>query len=374
MSIGNDTFGAGFTRHKMTPDGSNNSGTLEDRLFLALILVVSLAFAWIVIPIYGAILWGIVIAIIFSPLHNRILVYARRPNLAALATLGLVVAIVIVPLTVFIIALANEAAGVHEKIQSGDLNFGRYFQQVLDAMPGWAGNLLERFGLSNLSALKEKLASGLSHATRVMATQAINIGQNTLHFFLNLFVMLYLLFFFLRDGRRLYRQVRAAVPLRTQHKRALFDKVTVVIRATVKGNIVVAILQGALGGLIFWILGIQAPLLWGALMCLLSLVPAVGAAMIWLPVSIYLLATSAVWKGVILLVYGVLVISLVDNLVRPILVGKDTRMPDYIILVSTLGGIAVFGVNGFIVGPLVAAMFISVWGIFAENRSQFETS
>jgi predicted PurR-regulated permease PerM len=357
----------------MKPAGLQNSGGLEDRTFLALILAVTLAFAWIVRPIYGAVLWGIVIAIVFAPIHKRIFAYMRRPNLAALATLGLVVAIVILPLTVFIIALTNEAAGVYEKLQSGDLNFGRYFQQILDAMPGWAGNLLERFGLSDLRAFKEKLSSGVSQATRVAAVHAINIGQNTLHFFLNLFIMLYLLFFFLRDGQRLYRQVRTTVPLRTEHKRALFEKVTVVIRATVKGNIVVAILQGGLGGIIFWILGIQAPLLWGALMCLLSLVPAVGAAMIWAPVSIYLLATGAVWKGIVLLVFGMLVISLVDNLVRPFLVGKDTKMPDYLILVSTLGGIAVFGVNGFIVGPLIAAMFISVWDIFGENRSQFET-
>ena len=186
--------------------------------------------------------------------------------------------------------------------------------------------------------------------------------------------MLYLLFFFLRDGQRLHRQLRAAIPLRTQHERALLEKVTVVIPATVKGNMVVAILQGSLGGAIFWILGIQGPLLWGAFMALLALVPAVGAAVIWLPVAIYLLATGLIWKGIVLLVYGILVISLADNVVRPILVGKDTKMPDYVILVSTLGGLAVFGVNGFIVGPLVAALCIAVWDIFAENRSQFESS
>jgi predicted PurR-regulated permease PerM len=130
----------------------------------------------------------------------------------------------------------------------------------------------------------------------------------------------------------------------------------------------VALLQGALGGLIFWLLGIHAPLLWAVLMALLSLLPAVGAALIWFPVAIYLLATGAVWQGIVLIVYGVLVIGLVDNVVRPILVGQDTRMPDYVVLISTLGGIAIFGINGFVIGPVIAAMFMAVWDLFADER------
>ncbi len=125
--------------------------------------------------------------------------------------------------------------------------------------------------------------------------------------------------------------------MRTEQQRALFDKFTIVIRATVKGNIVVALLQGALGGLIFWLLGIHAPLLWAALMAVLSLLRAVGAGMVWLPVAIYLLATGGVWQGILLIGYGVLVIGLVDNLGRPVLVGKDTKMPDYVVLISMLG-------------------------------------
>src|SRR5207253_2910529 len=200
---------------------------------------------------------------------------------------------------------------------------------------GW----LDRFGLSNLGAWQGKIASGIAKGSQAIAVHALNIGQNTFNFFLSLFVMLYLLFFLLRDGEDLYKTIKEAVPLEPAHKKALFEKFIVVIRATLKSTMVVALLQGALGGLIFWILGIQAPILWGALMAILSLLPAVGAAIVWLPVAIYLLATGAVWRGVVLMIYGILVISLVDNLVRPFLVGKDTRMPDYIALISTLGGI-----------------------------------
>jgi predicted PurR-regulated permease PerM len=141
-----------------------------------------------------------------------------------------------------------------------------------------------------------------------------------------------------------------------------------VIRATVKGSILVAVAQGALGGLIFWFLGIHAPLLWAVLTAFLSLLPAVGAALVWLPVAIYFLAAGAAWKGVILIGYGVLVISLVDNILRPILVGKDTKMPDYVVLISTLGGLAIFGATGLVLGPVIAAMFIAAWEIFSLSR------
>jgi len=130
----------------------------------------------------------------------------------------------------------------------------------------------------------------------------------------------------------------------------------------------VAVLQGTLGGIIFWVLGIYAPVLWAVVMAFLSLVPAVGTASVWLPVAIYLLATGSVWQGVVLFGYGVLVISLVDNFLRPFLVGRDTKMPDYVVLTSTLGGIAIFGLNGFIIGPVIAAMFIAVWDIFSASR------
>jgi len=138
-----------------------------------------------------------------------------------------------------------------------------------------------------------------------------------------------------------------------------------VIRATVKGNIAVAATQGALGGLIFWVLGIQGPVLWGVIMAFLSLLPAVGASLIWGPVTLYFLATGATWQGITLALYGVGVIGLVDNLLRPLLVGKDTKMPDYVVLISTLGGMALFGLTGFVIGPVVAALFMATWDLYS---------
>ncbi|MDB5763612.1 MAG: family transporter [Herminiimonas sp.] len=171
----------------------------------------------------------------------------------------------------------------------------------------------------------------------------------------------------MRDGASLAARIKQAIPLSPEQKRYLFTKFITVIRATVKGNIVVAALQGTLGGLIFWILGIQGALLWGVLMAFLSLLPAIGAGLVWGPVAIYFLLTGAIWQSLVLIAFGVFVIGLVDNILRPILVGKDTQMPDYVVLISALGGMALFGLNGFVIGPVIAALFIATWDLFSST-------
>lgn len=195
------------------------------------------------------------------------------------------------------------------------------------------------------------------------------MGQNTLQFVVSFGVMLYLLFFLLRDGPALGKRIHQAIPLADQHKRDLSAKFITVIRATLKGNLMVAATQGMLGGFIFWILGIQGPVLWGVLMAFLSLLPAVGASLIWGPVAIYFLATGALWQAGVLTAFGITVIGMVDNLLRPILVGKDTKMPDYVVLISTLGGMTLFGLHGFVIGPVIAALFIACWDLVTPKAS-----
>src|SRR5512145_2208651 len=334
----------------MNSPKSLNLPGLEDKTFLFLIIEVSLAFGWILWPYSGAILWATVLAIVFAPLYRRLSRFVRRRRtLAALITLLIIVLIVILPLTLITSLLLQEGVSLYERIQSGELNIGRYFQQVFGALPGWMTDLLDRFGLTNLGLMQERLSSGLMKGTQFLAAQALSIGQNTFEFVVNLFIVLYLLFFLLRDGDGLSKRIRDAIPLRAEQQHDLFTKFTAVIRATIKGSIVVALVQGALGGLIFWFLGVHAPVLWAVMMAFLSLLPAVGAGLVWLPVALYLMATGEMGAGIGLTLYGVLVIGLVDNMMRPLLVGKDIKMPDYLVLISTLGGMAVFGINGFVI-------------------------
>jgi predicted PurR-regulated permease PerM len=352
------------------PNSVNYPG-LEDKTFLLLVIAISLAFAWILWPFFGPVFWATVLAIVFAQPYRRLLKSMRQKRtLAALSAVMIILMMVILPLSVVGAMLAQEGFSVYERIQSGALNPGQYFQQVFGALPPWVTDFLDRFGLTNLGLMQERLSSGLMKGSQFLAAQALSIGQNTFEFIVNLFIVLYLVFFFLRDGDYLSRRIRNAIPLRREQQHDLFSKFTTVIRATVKGNIVVALVQGALGGLIFWFLGVHAPVLWAVLMAFLSLLPAVGAGLVWVPVAIYFLVTGAIWQGVLLIAYGVLVIGLVDNLLRPILVGKDTKMPDYVVLIATLGGMAIFGLNGFVIGPVIAAMFMAVWDLFSASRAE----
>ncbi|MFN3417288.1 MAG: AI-2E family transporter [Caldimonas sp.] len=342
-----------------------NTADLHRKIFLALLLGVSLAFLVILWPFYGAVFWGAILALLFMPLHRRLLRrMPERPNLAALATLAVCLLIVILPVALITASLVRQAAALVARLRSGELNFGLYLQQVLDVIPPWLEDWLDRLGLGDVAAVQDRLASAAAQISQFVATQALAIGQNTVHFVVSLGIMLYLLFFLLRDGQALSVRIRQALPLDEVHKRNLLAKFATVIRATVKGNVVVAVTQGALGGLIFWILGIQGAVLWATLMAFLSLLPAVGASLIWGPVAIYFLATGSFVQAVVLIAFGVFVIGLVDNLLRPILVGKDTKLPDYLVLVSTLGGMSIFGINGFVIGPLVAALFVAAWDLF----------
>ena len=345
-----------------------NGSSLHYRVFLLLLVAVSIAFAWLLWPLYGAVFWGSILAIVFAPIHRRIAAkLGRRRNWAALISLMLILCLVIVPVSFIAGSLVQEGASLYQRVKSGNLNFGAYVQQILDALPVSIQNLMDRFGVGDFSSLQEKLTHGAMQASQYLATQAVNIGQNTFEFLVSFGVMLYLLFFLLRDGSILSARLRDALPLSSEHKMHLLRKFTTVIRATVKGNIAVAAAQGALGGVIFYILGIQGPVLWGVVMAFLSLLPAIGAGLVWGPVAVYFLVSGEVWQGVALAAYGVLVIGMVDNVLRPVLVGKDTKLPDYVVLISTLGGMALFGLNGFVIGPLIAALFIACWDLFSSD-------
>ena len=348
-----------------------NSPELQRAVFLLLLAAVTAAFFWILLPFFGAVLWAVALAILFTPLYKRLLKkMPGRRNLAALSTLALCLVIVIIPLAMVAVSLVQEASEVTQRIRSGEINFANYLQQILGVLPRWLVQLLDRLGLGTLNAVLSRLGQGAAQTGQLVATQALNIGQNTFDFLVSLALMLYLLFFLLRDGSALSKTVREGLPMARPHTHFLLNKFTTVIRATVKGNVAVAAVQGALGGLAFWVLGVQGALLWAVLMAFLSLLPAIGAALIWLPVAIYFLATGQIWQGLALIAFGVVVIGLVDNILRPLLVGKDTQMPDYIVLMSTVGGMALFGVNGFVIGPVVAALFMATWDLFASSNEE----
>jgi len=342
---------------------------LEHRALLLLVVAVSFALGWILLPFYGTLLWSVIVALLFAPLHRRLLGPMRhRRTLAALLTTLTAVVIVVIPFVLLTATLAHEAAGLYARIQSGETSPTPYLRGVFDALPRWAAALLEHFGLADFDTLQRWLSTKLEQASGFLATQAFSLGQNTFDFAASLLITPYLAFFLIRDGDRIVHAMRRALPLTPAHKQELLDKFSAVIRSTVRGNMVVAAIQGALGGLAFWFLGVRGALLWAVVMAFLSLLPAIGAALVWLPVAIWFFVTGAIWQSVALAAWGLFVIGLVDNLLRPILVGKATLMPDYVVMITTLGGMVLFGINGFVLGPVIAAMFFAVWHLYLTTR------
>ncbi|WP_316390528.1 AI-2E family transporter [Citrobacter farmeri] len=339
---------------------------LNKGFFLFLLAMVTWAFFDVLSPYFSAILWAAILTVIFYPVKNKLRsALGERNGVASLLTLGIICLIVFIPLMLILSSLAVELNVVYNKLQHNDAQFPEVVASLFAHLPEWARSFLADHGLDNAAKIQQKLSDAALKGGQYLAGSAFLIGKGTFGFAISFGIMLYLLFFLLKDGPFLVRQILDSLPLSNFVKQHLFAKFAAVSRATVKGTVVVAIVQGTLGGIAFYIVGIDGSILWGALMAFLSLIPAVGSAIIWVPAAIYLFSTQQLWQGFFIVGFFVVVVGLVDNILRPILVGKDTKMPDYLILITTVGGMEIYGINGFVIGPLVAALFIACWNILS---------
>jgi predicted PurR-regulated permease PerM len=337
--------------------------------FYILLALVTIAFAWLLIPYYTAVLWAVILAVIFYPVQQYLVRLLRgRRNLAAFLSVLMCICLVIIPVLIIFSSLVQEGNSLYQRLSSREFDLNSYITSILSVLPDSLEDWLKRFELGSFAEWRSRISATILQGSQLFAGRLVSFGQNTLQFFIGFGIMLYLLFFLFRDGADLGRRIRQAIPLSDDYTRQFLEKFTAVIRATVKGNIIIAIIQGAIGGIAFWLLGIEAALLWGVMMTFFSMLPAVGAALVWVPAAVWFFVSGDWGKGVILVLIGTLVIGLVDNLLRPPLVGKGTRMPDYVVLISTVGGISLVGINGFVIGPLIAAMFIAAWSLLAEEQ------
>lgn len=347
----------------------------EHRFFLLVLTLVSVAFLWLILPYYGAIFWAMVLAILFHSMNERIDRWVgRRHNISALISVAVCIFIVIIPTAIILAALIRQGASLYVRISSGQIDVNAYLAKFQAAIPPRFIAWMQEYHLGDLSHLRERLSSAAVQASRMLAGQAFSFGQNTLEFIVALGIMLYLLFFLFRDGNKLGSMIRRAIPLNADYTNQLFDKFSAVVKATVRGNVIIAIVQGAIGGVTFWFLGIGAALLWGVLMAFMSLLPAIGAAVVWAPVAAYLALSGQTTEALILVFIGMVVIGATDNVLRPPLVGKETRLPDYVVLIATVGGLSLFGINGFVIGPLIAAFFIAAWTLFTAEKERSENT
>lgn len=341
---------------------------VEAGFFLGLVVALTVLMFLVLSGFFQPIFWAALMGVLFQPTQNWFeQKVGGRVSLAAVMTLFVILVTVLVPTLLIASAVAEQGLQLYQNLQEGEVNPGAILERVERSLPVEVVAMLERAGIVP-ETLQSRISQAALDASGFIAGLAVSVGQNVGRFAAMFFVMLYLLFFVLRDGSTMLEKAMWALPLGDQRERDLFGKFAEVGRATIKGTLVVGAVQGMLGGIIFAILGIQGAVFWGVVMIFLSILPAVGATLVWLPAALFLLVGGAVVKGLILVLYGFLVIGLADNILRPLLVGRDTKMPDWLILVSTLGGLTTFGISGFVIGPIVAAMFLAVWTMFGEAQ------
>ena len=226
---------------------------LEHRAFLLLLTVVSVAFFWLLLPFYGAVFWAVILAIVFQPLQRNFEYrFGSRSNLAAFLSVMVCIVIAIIPMTLIVGALIREGTELVGQVQSGAIDPSSILGNLQNALPPWAQHWFDRLGIGNLELLRGRLVELLRQASQVIAARALSIGQDTLRLFVSAGIMLYVLFFLFRDGRLIARNVRSAMPLSDEYNARLTARFAAVVRATVKGNIVIAVIQGLIGGVAFW--------------------------------------------------------------------------------------------------------------------------
>jgi predicted PurR-regulated permease PerM len=344
---------------------------LQHASFLIILAVVSLLMAVIVWPFAQPLLWAALAAIMFQPLYRWMLrKMGGRRNPAAIASLLVIFFAVLVPALWLGTLVVQEAVVLIAKLQEQPVDLAVAFDRVYGALPKMAQEAVDRSGWADMASVQARLQTLLSESAGMIASQAVSIGSGALSFMLAFGVGLYVMFFLLRDGERIGRTLLRTVPVERSISERLAERFLGIVRATIKGSGVVGLVQGALGGITFLIVGLDSALLFGVLMTVFALVPVIGAGAVYVPVGLWLLVTGAVWQGTFVLVVGFFVISSSDNVLRPILVGRDTGIPDWIILITTLGGISFLGFSGIVLGPLVAGLFLASWSILQEYRDE----
>lgn len=346
---------------------------MQQSSFLLILAAVSLMMVVISWPFASSLLWATLAAILFQPLYQRALISVRgRRNLAAGLTLFVIFFAVLVPALYLGTMVAEEAVALIGNLQANPINLAVEYQKIYTMLPRPLQQVIEDNGWNNLSAAQARVEELLSESSGLIASSAMSIGGGALSFVLSFLLGLYVMFFLLRDGQRIGRIILKTIPIERSIADRLADRFLRIVRATIKGTGVVGLVQGTSGGLMLAVVGVPSPFLLGVLMIILAIIPILGTALVWVPAGIWLLATGQIWQGLFVLIFGFVVISSIDNVLRPILVGRDTGIPDWIILVTTLGGISLAGFSGIVLGPLVGGLFLACWSILREQRDDDE--
>ena len=346
-------------------------GKVSGPYFILILLVIAAVFFAMLRPFLVSILLAAILAGLVYPLYN----WMRRriwnkPAFSSIICVVLVLLLIILPLISALGLLTVQA------LQFKDTVDGKV-KEVMEKGPGWIERL-KRHPLAEKIEIEDfdwqgKAAEGAKLISTLLIKAITKTSQSTFQTVAMSFIMLYTLFYFLIDGPALLNRIKYLSPLKDEYEDLIIKKFISITKATIKGTVIIGVIQGSMGGIIFAIFGVGSSVFWGAVMVILSIIPGIGAALVWVPALVIKMLTGHIGPGIGILVGGIL-ISVSDNFLRPVLIGKDTKMHTLLILFSTLGGIALFGIVGFILGPILAAVFLTVTDIYAsEYREELES-
>jgi predicted PurR-regulated permease PerM len=344
-----------------------NRRNFHTAFVLLLVMVMSALFIAVTWPFLKALLLGAILAGLCHPLYRWLTrLFRGRTSQAAAVTVLMLFLLIVGPFAAFLGVAVQQALNVSERaIPWVQQHFGA--ASTFDAH-AW---LVQRFPavaahVPSQEHIVESVGTAAQAAGGFLVASASRMTAQTAVFLLNLFVMLYSMFFFLKEGATLLEKLLYYMPLNNEDEVLMVQRFVSITRATVKGTLVIGLIQGTLAGIAFWIAGIDGSAFWGTIMVVLSIVPGIGAALVWVPAVIYLFVTGQMLAGTLLGLWCAAVVGTIDNVLRPILVGRDAKMPDLLILVGTLGGLYLFGPIGFIVGPIVCGLFLTAWDIYGS--------
>lgn len=335
---------------------------IRNYIFLGALLIVTLLFLNLLSPFAYVIFWAAVLASISYPIYKKINARLSHPDLSAIITLSLILIVIIVPVLMIGSLLITQSVNTYTTF-SNDGRIGAWISDVAN----WLRHNPLTSSLNVDDAFwTEKFASAAQNITTWLFNFASRLTQDSFKFFGLFAIMAYTLFFLIRDGEKMLKKLMHLCPLGDKYEERLYAKFVAAAGATIKGNLTVAVIQGTLGGILFAVTGVPAPLVWGVIMTVIAMIPGIGTFLIWLPVGVVMLIMGNVWQGVVILTVGALLISTIDNFLRPILVGKTISLHPLTIFFSTLGGIIMFGPSGFVIGPIVASLAVAFWDMYGE--------
>ena len=328
---------------------------------------IALYLCWLMLrPFITVLEWAAVLVIVFYPIHTRLAKKIKRRGLSALVSSVLVIAIVVAPLTFLTLALANELTSTARDLPV-------HVAQILDPETPVTGKVSkwihDHLAVDTLSS-QAFIVEQLKNAGGALLGQSLGLMGNILSWIVKAFFVIFTMYYLFRDGDKIVRALPEALPLNSEQSEAILARTSRVVSASVYGVVTIAMLQGTLGGLAFWLLGVPSPILWAVVLAFVCMIPIAGSFFVWLPASIYLLMTGHWTKAILLSVWGAFVISTIDNFLRPKLIKNQTKLHELFVFFSVLGGISVFGLLGIVLGPVVLAITLGLLQTFTPENDE----